>query len=85
VLAEDVNWGTKNAFGGEQEQMPISLEWAVRLSLANNWWLYSDGDVGSGFERTFLDPTASPDVSRHDRRENKAQIRLTRAECWMWL
>jgi hypothetical protein len=80
VLAEDVNWGTKNAFGGEQEQMSISVEWAVRLSLADNWWLYSDGNVGSGFARTFLDPTASRDVSRHDRRENKAQIRLTRAE-----
>ncbi len=80
VLAEDFDWSTKNAFAGNQEQSPIAVEWAIRLGLANNWWLYSDGEVGSGFERTFPDPTESPDVLRHDRRENKAQVRLTRAE-----
>ncbi len=80
VLAEDFDWSTKNAFAGNQDQQPIAVEWAIRLGLANNWWLYSDGEVGSGFERTFPDPTESPDVLRHDRRDNKAQVRLTRAE-----
>ena len=80
VLAKDVDWGAKNALGGDQEQMPVSVEWAIRLSLSDNWWLYSDGEVGSGFERTFPDPTESPDLLRHDQRENKAQVRLTRAE-----
>jgi hypothetical protein len=80
VLVEDLDWGTKNAFGGNQDQRPIAVEWAVRLGLANDWWLFSDGTVSSGFERTFADPIASPDVLRHDRQESKAQFRLTRAE-----
>ncbi len=80
VLAEDFDWSAKNPFAGNQDQRPIAVEWAIRLGLANDWWLYSDGEVGSGFERTFPDPTESPDVLRHDRRENKAQVRLTRAE-----
>jgi hypothetical protein len=42
--------------------------------------LYSDGKVGTGFERTFPDATTSPEVSRHDRHENVAQVRVTRAE-----
>lgn len=79
VLAEDFDWQIKNALGGQQNQRAISVQWAVRLSLTNNWWLYSDGEVGSGFERTFPDPAESPDVSRHNRRENTAQVRLTRA------
>ena len=78
VLAEDVDWGAKNAFGGDQEQMPLSLEWAVRLGLAGDWWLYSEGKVGSGFERRFPDPAESPEVSRHDRRENSAEFRVSR-------
>jgi hypothetical protein len=42
-------------------------------------WLYSDGKVGTGFERTFADATLSPEISRHNRRENTAQLRLTQA------
>lgn len=80
VLVEDLDWSVKNPFDGNQEQRPIAVEWAVRLGLANNWWLFSDGAVSSGFERTFPDPITSPDVLRHDRRENTAQVRLTRAE-----
>ena len=80
VLAEDFEWDTKVEGGGKQDQDPIAVEWAIRLGLGNNWWLYSDGKVGTGFERTFPDATTSPDVSRHDRRENKAQVRVTRAE-----
>lgn len=80
LLAEDFEWETTKELGGKQEQDPIAVEWAVRLGFGNNWWIYSDGKVGTGFERTFPDATISPDVSRHDRYENKAQLRLTRAE-----
>jgi hypothetical protein len=48
--------------------------------LANNWYLYSEGEMGSGFERLFPDAITSPDVSRHDRRENTAQLRVSRVE-----
>jgi hypothetical protein len=79
ALFEDVNYETKNDLGGKTEQHPIALQWAVRLGLANDWFVYSDGEVGSGFERSFPDATASPDVSRHDRQSNVAQLRVSRA------
>jgi hypothetical protein len=79
ALFEDVNYETKNDLGGKTEQNPVALQWAVRLGLANDWFVYSEGEVGSGFERLFLDETASPDVSRHDRRSNTAQLRVSRA------
>jgi len=80
LLSEDFQWSEKNESGGRQEQDPISAEWAVRLGLANSWWLYSEGKVGTGFERAFPDAAESPEISRHDRRENTAQLRVTRAE-----
>ena len=79
TLIEDINYETKNDFGGKTEQHPIALQWALRLGLANDWFIYSDGEVGSGFERSFPDATASPDVSHHDRQSNIAQLRVSRA------
>ena len=79
TLIEDINYETKNDFGGKTEQHPIALQWALRLGLANDWFIYSDGEVGSGFERSFPDATASPDVSHHDRQSNSAQLRVSRA------
>ena len=79
ALIEDVNYETKNDLGGKTEQHPIALQWALRLGLANDWFIYSDGEVGSGFERSFPDAIASPDVSRHDRQSNVAQLRVSRA------
>ncbi|MDH3842119.1 MAG: hypothetical protein OES35_14505, partial [Chromatiales bacterium] len=70
---------TKTDTGGRQDKDPVSVEWAIRLGVGNNWWLYSDGKVGTGFERTFADATLSPEISRHNRRENTAQLRLTQA------
>jgi len=79
VLLEDVDYQTKNDRGGVSEQDPISLQWLVRLALANDWYLYSEGEVGNGFERVYPDPTTSPDVSRHDRRTNKSLLRVSRS------
>lgn len=79
VLLEDMNYQTKNDVGGLSEQDNVVLTWAIRLGLANEWFLYSEGEVGSGFERVFIDPGASPEVSRHEQRVNKAQLRLSRA------
>lgn len=79
ALFEDLDYETKNDLGGKTEQDPIALQWALRLHLVNDWFVYSEGEVGSGFERLFPDPTASPDVSRHDRQANTAQLRVSRA------
>jgi hypothetical protein len=53
VLLEDVNYQTKNDRGGLTERNPIALQWLVRLALANDWYLYSEGETGSGFERVY--------------------------------
>ncbi|MDH3362374.1 MAG: hypothetical protein OEM50_01570 [Gammaproteobacteria bacterium] len=79
VLLEDMNYETKNDVGGISEQDNVALQWAIRLGLAKDWFLYSEGEVGSGFERVFADASASPEVSRHEQRVNKAQVRLSRA------
>lgn len=79
ALIEDITYEGKNDLGGVTEQDSIALQWLVRLALANDWYLYSEGKVGSGFERLFPDATESPDVSRHDRRTNTSQLRVSRS------
>lgn len=79
VLLEDMNYATKNDLGGKSEQDTVALQWAVRLGLPNDWFLYSEGEVGDGFERVFPDAIASPEVSRHEQRVNKAQLRMSRS------
>jgi hypothetical protein len=79
VLFEDVNYQTKTDTGGISEQDPIALQWLVRHALANDWYLYSQGEISSGFERIYPDETRSPDISRHDQRRNTALLRVSRA------
>lgn len=76
VLLEDMVFDTKNELGGEQEQESIALQWAVRLG-AEDWWIFSEGRMGTGFERLFPDAEASPELSRHDRQENFARLKFT--------
>ncbi len=78
VLAEDTNWGSKNQLGGTQEQGALKLTWTARWPLLDDWWLYSEGEVGSGYERSFADETLSPDLASQDRRDNDLLIRLSR-------
>lgn len=80
VVLNDVNYDTKNDLGGITEQDPIALRWAVRLGLANDWFLYSEGEVGNGFERVYPDADKSADVARHNRSVNSAQLRVSRAD-----
>jgi len=79
VLFEDVNYQTKTDNGGISDQDPVSLQWLVRLALPNEWYLYSQGEVGSGFERAYPDETLSLDLSRHDQQRNTALLRVSRA------
>ena len=71
-------FNTKNELGGEQEQKPLALQWAVRLG-TDDWWIFSEGKMGTGFERLFPNAEASPELSRHDRQENFALLKYTRA------
>ena len=80
ILLEDINFEIKNDRGGVTEKDPIALQWLIRLGLANDWYLYSEGELGSGFERMFPDETTSPDISRHQRRTHKSQLRISRVE-----
>lgn len=79
VLFGDWDYQTKTDTGGISEQDPVALQWLVRLALPNEWYLYSEGEVGSGYERIYPDETLSPDVSRHDQQRNTAQLRVSRA------
>ena len=78
VFLEDYEYEAKNRVGGKSEQDPIAMQWQVRFGLGNEWYLYTEGDVGTGFERVFEDPVQSPEVERHSRRENAAELRLSR-------
>jgi hypothetical protein len=79
VLIEDINYQTKNDRGGVTEQSPVALQWLVRIALPNDWYLYSEGEAGTGFERVFPDETLSPDISRHNLRTHQSQLRVSRA------
>jgi hypothetical protein len=76
LLFEDLTYATKNDLEGKYEQEPISVQWAVRLG-AEDWWIFSKGRVGTGFERVFRDAQASPELARHDQQENWAQVKFT--------
>ena len=76
ILLKDMLYDTKNELDGQYEQQPVALQWAVRLG-TEDWWIFSEGTMGTGFERLFPDADTSPDLSRHDRRENFARFRFT--------
>ncbi len=76
VLLEDIVYDTKNELGGEYEQQPFALQWTVRLG-TEDWWIFSEGRMGTGFERLFPDTDKSPELSRHERQENFARLKFT--------
>lgn len=78
IYLEDAIYQDKSELGGTYEQQPVALQWAVRLG-TESWWIFSEGRVGTGFERAFDDPAASPELSRHERRENFARLKFTSA------
>lgn len=78
VFLEDYEYERKNKVGARSEQDPIALQWQARLGLGNEWYLYTEGDVGNGFDRVFEDPIESPELARHSRRENSAELRVSR-------
>lgn len=79
ALIEDINYQIKNDRGGESNKDSIALQWLVRLALANDWYLYSEGKVGGGFDRVFPDATTSPDISRHERSTTTGLLRASRS------
>jgi hypothetical protein len=80
ILLEDFTYGTKNELDAESEQRQIALQWQVRLGLGNDWYLFSEGEAGNGFDRVFTNPALTPELVRHERRENSAQLRVSKLE-----
>ncbi len=78
VLMEDIFFNVKNELGGEYEQQPFALQWAVRLG-TEDWWIFSEGKTGTGFERSFPDADSSAELSWHNRQENFARLKFTMA------
>lgn len=56
LLLEDLAYESKNDLGGETTQVPVALQWALRLG-TGNWWIFSEGKAGNGFKREFNEPT----------------------------
>lgn len=77
VRVEDFQYAEKNQLGGTQEGDPVKLTWATRFALGERLYLYSEGVMGSGFERSFPDADESPDLARHNQNDNQAEVRLT--------
>lgn len=80
VVLEDFAYDSKNDMDGVSAHQQLALQWQVRLELANEWFLYTEGDVGNGFDRTFDDPRSSPILARHEQRENSARVRVSKFE-----
>ena len=78
VLAEDFNWTSKNRQGGTQSQRPVSLEWSIRWPIKNDWWIYSAGNLGSGYDRSFQGEALSPALAAEERRDDEAELRVSR-------
>ena len=76
ILLEDMVFNTKNELEGEYEQEPVALQWAVRLG-AEDWWIFSEGKFGTGFERFYPNAEASPELLRHDQQENFGRLKFT--------
>ena len=78
VLLEDINFESKNDLGGVEEQQALSLEWVARWRLPGDWFVYSEGRVGQGFERRFDDASVSIELAYQAQRNNRAELRLSR-------
>lgn len=78
AVLEDLSFESKNGRGGRQEQDPVYLEWAARHAIGGEWFLYSEGRVGRGFERRFPDAAASAELASHDRGKNRAEVRVSK-------
>lgn len=78
LLLDDTNYGSKNAIGGSQQQDPLYLQWAARWGIADGWFVYSEGRVGRGFERSFDDVGLSPELARFDQQDNRAELRISK-------
>jgi hypothetical protein len=75
VRAVDLNWTSKNQEGGEQVEDPLKLVWAARIELGDRSWVYSEGKLGTGYERVFGQPDLSPSIAAENRLENLAEVR----------
>lgn len=78
IVAEDINWSSKNRVEGSQQQTAYKFEWSLRWPMLDDWWFYSTGRWGSGYERTFGETSTTPDLASRDLNANEAEIRATR-------
>jgi hypothetical protein len=75
MVIEDFSYDHKNDRGGETNQMPIGMQWFLRYG-KGKWWIYSDGNIGTGFKRSFPDPEKSPLTTSHQQQVNYFNVKL---------
>lgn len=75
LLFEDIVYNDRNDAGSTTENTPIALRWALRRG-TDRWWVYSDGTVGTGYQRSFDGSATENGLVEEERRDNRARIRL---------
>jgi hypothetical protein len=78
LLLEDFNFESKNNLGGTEQQQARSVEWVARWGLAGDWFVYSEGRIGQGFERRFEADATSSELLAQAQRNNRAELRFSR-------
>ncbi|MEM8766551.1 MAG: hypothetical protein AAGE43_03850 [Pseudomonadota bacterium] len=76
LLFEDIVYNDRNDLGGTADNTPVALRWAIRRG-TERWWIYSDGTVGTGYQRSFDTATPESGLLEEERRDNRARIRLS--------
>lgn len=67
LVWEDFVYGEKNPRGGVSIRDPLAFQWFLRYG-TDKWWVYSDGKLSTGFERSFPDQELSPLEQYHRQR-----------------
>lgn len=67
LVWEDFVYGEKNPRGGVSIRDPLAFQWFLRYG-KDKWWVYSEGKLSTGFERSFPDQELSPQEQYHRQR-----------------
>lgn len=67
LVWDDFVYGEKNSRGGVSIRDPLAFQWFLRYG-KDKWWVYSEGKLSTGFERSFPDQELSPREQYHRQR-----------------
>lgn len=74
LVLNDLVYDSKNDQGGKTSQKPVGIQWYLRFG-KGKWWIYSEGNFNTGFEREFPDIEESPLPASHQQRSNRFKLK----------